>query len=80
MKLLYENKIYELVNINDNNFFFCFCFCSGIGDGNGKDLSFEIIINGSTVTTLHLANSRQGQVRECIRILHHFHRCFSLLV
>lgn len=36
---------------------------SGIGDGNGKDLSFEIIINGSTVTTLHLSNSRQGQIQ-----------------
>ncbi|KAL9973932.1 hypothetical protein ACROYT_G020453 [Oculina patagonica] len=36
---------------------------SGIGDGNGNDLSFEIVINGSTVFKLDLSHCRQGQVQ-----------------
>lgn len=45
-----------------------FSSLSGVGDGNGADLSFEIIINGSTVFTLDLSNSRQGQVCELSEI------------
>lgn len=36
---------------------------SGVGFGNGSDLSFEIIINGSTVFKLDLSNCRQGQLQ-----------------
>jgi len=39
-----------------------YLFVSGVGFGNGSDLSFEIIINGSTVFKLDLSNCRQGQV------------------
>ena len=35
---------------------------AGVGFGNGSDLSFEIIINGSTVFKLDLSNCREGQV------------------
>jgi len=41
-----------------------YLFVSGVGFGNGSDLSFEIIINGSTVFKLDLSNCRQGQVCE----------------
>ena len=42
---------------------YCFyLFVLGVGFGNGSDLSFEIIINGSTVFKLDLSNCRQGQV------------------
>ena len=37
---------------------------SGVGDGNGCDLSFEIIINGTTVFKMELVKSRDGQVRK----------------
>ena len=36
----------------------------GVGDGNGHDLSFDIIINGTTVFRLELVKSRDGQVRK----------------
>ncbi|XP_015760753.1 PREDICTED: phosphatidylinositol 3,4,5-trisphosphate 3-phosphatase TPTE2-like, partial [Acropora digitifera] len=37
---------------------------SSVGDGNGHDLSFDIIINGTTVFKLELVKSRDGQVRK----------------
>ncbi|XP_068720125.1 phosphatidylinositol 3,4,5-trisphosphate 3-phosphatase TPTE2-like [Montipora capricornis] len=36
---------------------------SSVGDGNGCDLSFEIIINGTTVFKMELVKSRDGQVK-----------------
>lgn len=36
---------------------------SSVGDGNGHDLSFDIIINGTTVFKLELVKSRDGQVK-----------------
>ena len=39
-------------------------FFLGVGIGDGKDLSFEIIINGSVIFKLELANAREGQVRD----------------
>lgn len=55
----------ELTTLMPNTHLLYFhLFVSGVGFGNGNDLSFEIIINGSTVFKLDLSNCRQGQVCE----------------